>query len=131
MVLSQFASDKNSVPSTHLMKIFLFGRTSSAFCLVPIVQPVKVVERISNLVGVVGTSIKSALREEPAVGVEHAMKSTVSNEREEEAAERDIFTMPPSPDALVIVSNFVFWLMLISVTEACRRATESVESDLN
>ena len=57
MVFAQSPSDKNSVPSTHVMKIFRSARASSSFPLVPTVHPVKVVDLISNLVGFDGASI--------------------------------------------------------------------------
>ena len=61
------------------------------------------------------------------------LNSTVSKEREgDDDDEREIVTIPPVPDALVIVSNCVFPLMLISViSDASNSATESVEIDLN
>ena len=60
------------------------------------------------------------------------LNSTVLNEREGEEYCRAICTIPPSPEALVIVSNCVFPLMLMSeISDASRSGTESVESDLN
>ena len=58
------------------------------------------------------------------------MKSTVSKEREEDDDASDILTIPPSPEDLVIVSNCVPPVTLISVTEASTSGTESVEIDL-
>ena len=131
MVLSQCASDKNSVPSTHLMKMFRSGRTSSAFSFVPTVHPVNVVDLISNVVGFDGTSIKRALREEESVGVEQEMKSTALMERDEED-DKEIFTIPPVPEALLIVSNCVPSAMLMSViSDASRSGTEFVEIEVN
>ena len=60
------------------------------------------------------------------------VNSTALKESEEEDEAREIFTIPPVPEALLIVSNCVPSAMLMSViSDASSSATESVESDLN